>query len=480
MKRIVNCKNLAFIIAAFTLLSLGSCKKYLDEPLPAGTISNANAFNSDNSVSSVVTGNFENILNAGVFGGSYSQNLEYSTGLYTDELINLNTTNTTSIAFYTNAIATDPGWWQNSYNQVYGVNAALTGIETTTAQLYYKNQWLGESYFSRALLYFYLTNLYGAVPVSLTTDVTTNDQLPRTAQTQVYQQIVSDLKQAQGLLNGGYTDAYGASTSSRVRPNRYAALALLAKVYLYTQKWDSAEMEADSVITNSIYALAPLTSAFTSNSTETIWALSTPTNTAEFEYGFYVNGMPNPMVSPNTPTTYQVYACLDTNLVNTFEPGDNRLADWVRTVPVTGSSPALTYYFPYKYNSSALGGQNQMVLRLGETYLIRAEARAEQGELSGAQSDLNAVRTRAGLGATTATDEPGLLSAIAHERRVELFTEGGNRFFDLKRTGKIDSVMGAFAPVKGGTWSDYMQLFPLPINDLQQDANLTQNPGYTN
>jgi hypothetical protein len=119
-----------------------------------------------------------------------------------------------------------------------------------------------------------------------------------------------------------------------------------------------------------------------------------------------------------------------------------------------------------------------MVLRLGEIYLIRAEARAEQNNVSGAQADLNAVRTRAGLGYTTATDQASLLNAIAHERQVELFTEGGNRFFDLKRTGKIDSVMTAYAPLKEGTWSDYMQIFALPLNDIQQDANLTQNPGY--
>jgi hypothetical protein len=118
---------------------------------------------------------------------------------------------------------------------------------------------------------------------------------------------------------------------------------------------------------------------------------------------------------------------------------------------------------------------------MGELYLIRAEARAMQGNIAGAQADLNAVRTRAGLSSTTASDQAGLLAAIVQERRVELFTEWGNRFFDLKRWGIIDSVMTAFAPGKSASsvWKGYMQLLPLPSNDLQQDANLSQNPGYS-
>jgi hypothetical protein len=169
---------------------------------------------------------------------------------------------------------------------------------------------------------------------------------------------------------------------------------------------------------------------------------------------------------------------MDTALVNAFEPGDKRLTNWVRVVPVSGANPAITYYFPNKYTTAAASSENEIILRLAEIYLIRAEARAHQNNISGAQADLNAVRTRAGLPNTTATDATGLLNAIAHERRVELFTENANRFFDLKRTGTIDSVMTAFAPQKGATWSHYMQLFPIPTNDLIQDPNLTANPGY--
>ena len=486
MKNIFNKYYSIVILAGCTLLPpVMGCNKYLNEPLPSGEITQANAFVSDNSISAVVTGNFMNLVNTGFFnGGGYAGDFEFA--LYTDETLYYNTGDATALPFlyYLNEIVTDDAnanFWSPMYNQIYDVNAALAGIQGATATLYYKNQWLGESYFNRAVEYFYLTNLYGPVPLALTTDYAVTDALGRAPQTQVYQQIVSDLQQARSLLNYSYTNAYGATTSDRVRPDRYSATAMLAKVYLYEQKWDSAEMMADSVIANtSTYALEPLSSVFTANGKETIWSVEIPpTNTAPQEYIEYIGSMPVPIPSGSTPNKYSVYSWLDTALVNTFEPGDGRLTTWTRQDSITGS-PGSTFYSPYKYNTQSTTTQLPIILRMGELYLIRAEARAEQGNIAGAQSDLNAVRTRAGLPATTATDQPSLLTAIMHERRVELFTENGNRFFDLKRWGTIDSVMTAYDAIKGSgaTWSTYKQLLPLPSNDLQQDPNLNQNTGY--
>ena len=460
------------VLSAF----LAGCNKYLDTPLPAGSISEENAYITDNSVSAVVTGNFLQLVGSSISTGG----LSYSTGLYVDELLDLNTGHPNP--YYSNAIqAGNAGQWTDAYANLYAVNSALEGIRGTSSQLYYKNQWLGETYFLRGVLYFHLTNLYGDVPLALTSDYTINNKLSRAPQSQVYNQIVSDLQQAKDLLNSDYTDGYGAATSHRVRPNRYAAMAMLAKTYLYMQKWDSASAMADSVIGNTSYSLETPAQVFRTSSKETIWSLAMPSNVSEAEqYNYYIHGMPSPIVSPNTNATYSVYASLNTAVVNAFEAGDLRLSNWVREVFVTGVSPAVTYYFPAKYTAPAASDENEIMLRLSEVYLIRAEARARLTDISGAQSDLNMVRARAGLGNTPATDAAGLLDAILRERRVELFTEGASRFFDLKRTGNIDPVMTAFAPTKirVATWSPYMQLFPIPLNDLIQDPNLTPNPGY--
>jgi hypothetical protein len=69
-----------------------------------------------------------------------------------------------------------------------------------------------------------------------------------------------------------------------------------------------------------------------------------------------------------------------------------------------------------------------MVLRLAEQYLIRAEARAHQGNLTGAKDDLDKIRNRAGLEGIPITNTQAMLDAIAHERQVELFTEWGHRW----------------------------------------------------
>ena len=122
-----------------------------------------------------------------------------------------------------------------------------------------------------------------------------------------------------------------------------------------------------------------------------------------------------------------------------------------------------------------------MVLRLGEQYLVRAEARAQLNKINEAKSDLNAIRTRAGLPNTTAMDQSSLLAAILDERRHELFCEWGHRWFDLKRRGQVDAVMSVITPLKSNgaiQWRSYQQYYPITQGELDKAPNLTQTPGY--
>ena len=115
------------------------------------------------------------------------------------------------------------------------------------------------------------------------------------------------------------------------------------------------------------------------------------------------------------------------------------------------------------------------MLRLSEQYLIRAEARARQGDLIGAKDDLNVIRNAAGLGNTTVATDVAIIDAVLRERRVELFTEYGHRFFDLKRYGKVDSILSVVKP----GWDATDILLPLPETELLVNPNLLpQNPGY--
>nr|WP_317044235.1 RagB/SusD family nutrient uptake outer membrane protein [Hymenobacter roseosalivarius] len=151
-------------------------------------------------------------------------------------------------------------------------------------------------------------------------------------------------------------------------------------------------------------------------------------------------------------------------LLNDPAVGGNRSA-LLATTTIAGAS--VTY--GNLYSRSAQRDDPSYVLRLAEQYLIRAEARARQGKLSQALADLNAVRARAGVPASTAANADQLLLAIENERRVEFAFEA-DRWFDLVRTGRAGVVLGVMDQRR---W-----LFPLPFNDLVADPALEQNPGY--
>ena len=315
------------------------------------------------------------------------------------------------IAYYQNNLsALNAGFelWNALYSSssIYACNAAIEGLSASTGLTpAVKQQLLGEAYFMRAFFYFYLVNLYGDVPLLLNTDFKSEALMARAPEAQVYQQIVIDLKSAASLLSSNFVSgSIISNTNQRVRPTKWAAFAMLARTYLYTNDYPNAEVNADSVINNSaLFSIDSLNNVFLENSTEAIWQLqpvgSYPTNT-EDAFVFII-----PSTGFNDPQN-PVY--LSSNLMNSFEFGDERRQNWVDSVTMNGS----TYYYPYKYKVSDVSApvtEYLMMLELGEQYLIRAEARANQGNIQGAESDLNVIRTRAGLPNTTAVTQQGLL-----------------------------------------------------------------------
>lgn len=474
------------IFCLLSLVAVTGCKKYLDSPLPVNEIAAEDVYTTDNSSAAGLNSIYDAIYNLGFFAGTGS--VGFLTGAYGDELHNLSSS-PGNIAVYEDAVSSTVGGvtalWSEMYAQMYSVNLALQYLPSAqTSAVPHKSQWLGEAYFTRGLLYFYLTNLYGSAPLVLTTDYGANNTLARSPQTAVYAQIISDLKQAQSLLTDSYYDASGSTTADRGRPNRMAATALLARAYLYTGDWVNAEAQADSVIGDAAdYQLVNPLNTFLIGSPEIIYGIEPDKN----YYIPYVEPDVLAYYAPNGsyPSNVGVSVYLSDSLLAAFEPGDLRYTDWVGadTVAASGSTPAATYHYAYKFKANGSYTQAQEVIpicRLSEQLLIRAEARAEQNELAGAASDLNVIRTRATLPATTAATQNDLLSAIARERRIELFCEMGNRFFDLRRTGTLNALMTNVAAQKGGTWNSdgHQQWWPIPLTDVENDTHLIQTPGY--
>lgn len=477
--------SLIFLVPLIMIQS--SCKKLVEVAPPVTSINVANVYTNAGTAAAVLTGIYSKMVFNSIGNGGITS-ASFLSGLSSDELTLFSgVTNISYFQYYTNSLNTSTNtidFWVGIYPITFACNSAIEGLNNSNSlPPAVKQQLLGEAKFARAFCYFYLVNLYGDVPLAVSTDWQMNAALARAPKVQVWQQIIADLKDAQNLLSSNYlmSDAvsiYLTSSAERVRPTKWAANALLARTYLYQQQWDSAEVQATAIINNKgMYDTVSLNNVFLKNTKEAIWQMqpvSPGINTIDAQTFILPNSGPS---NPN----YPVY--LNVALVNAFEAGDQRKVNWVGSVtPPPGST---TYYYPYKYKATTLSGSQAeyiTALRLGEQYLIRAEARAQQGNVSGAQSDLNTIRTRAGLANTSANDKPSLLTAIVHERQVELFTEWGHRWLDLKRTGNIDAIMGTpgggICAAKGGSWNTNWQWYPIPLSELQKAPQLVQNTGY--
>jgi hypothetical protein len=229
--------------------------------------------------------------------------------------------------------------------------------------------------------------------------------------------------------------------------------------------YPQAANTASAVINSPLYSWeTDLDKIFLKESTTTIWQFmpnAPGVNTQQGDLYVFTAGPP-PIVG------------LNPNFVHAFEPNDQRKTHW--TTAVTDGTTTWYHASKYKQESSTPSSvEYSIVFRLAEQYLIRAEARARQGDLIGAKHDLNLIRTTAGLTNTSAVAADEIITDILDQRRFELFTEFGQRFFDLKRTGKLDQTLSLSKP----GWNAADGLWPLPALELGANPNLNpQNPGY--
>ena len=443
-----------------------SCKRLVEIPgNPSSSIVESQVFADSATAMTALAGVYSYPSNG---GGSFTYNDGYlapCTGLSSDELST--TENSSDLGeFYSYSLTPFNGYvstlWGDPYKGVYPVNAILTEVPLSTGlSASFKTEIVAEMKVLRSVYYFNMVNLFGAVPLITSTDYKVNAKIGNTPVDTIYNQIIRDLTDAVQDLQTDYPSA------GRVRPNKNVALTFLSKVYLYRKQWQQAYDAANAVISTGIYHLeTDLNNVFLDGSQEAIWqlpAVSPGYYTVISEASQFV-----PYSTPNYPITHF--------LLNAFESGDQRLQNWVGSY-TGGSSPV---YYPYKYKVTSTYmntvSEDYMIFRLGELYLIRAEAAAHLGHGTDALADVNTVRARAGLGASTAdpSDQAAVLNAIMHERQVELFTEWGNRWFDLKRTGTATAVLSA----EKTSFTAADTLYPVPNDQRQLNPVLKQNPGY--
>lgn len=457
-------RNIKFLLVALLFFNIISCDDFLEVEEPFGQISDDAVFENEALAVAAMTTIYsklrEDVLLTGTFSG-----MSVLMGTYADELDYYGNPGNPLDNFYQHNVLpsnnTLTSLWNNSYNIIYRVNAVLEGVQgSSSISQSSKNQLRGEGLFIRGLAHFYLVNVFGDIPYIQTTDYRINNQVRRTEEETIYNLIIQDLTEAKSLISSNYI------TVERTRPNTGAVSALLARVYLYHEDWDLAVQESTSVINNTtLYDLENnLQEEFLKESTSTIWHFK-----PKFQ-GFNTNEASTFIFNSGPPPTL----ALSYDLFNSMEMQDLRKVHWVREV----NNGTNSWYHSNKYQSNQNTGvsvEYSVVLRLSEQYLIRSEASARLGDFTSALDDLNTIRNRAGLNDVNTTSLNDYLLLLLNERRHELFTEHGHRWFDLKRMGYAQEVL---APIKTG-WSINNLYLPIPESELLINPNLNpQNPGY--
>ncbi|WP_276483528.1 RagB/SusD family nutrient uptake outer membrane protein [Paraflavitalea pollutisoli] len=327
--------------------------------------------------------------------------------------------------------------WNGYYGSLYQINNVISVCERM-APSESRNMTLGEAYYFRAYTYYCLVTRWGGVPVL---EKNTLEKVSRNTVAETWAFVEKNLQDAITLLG---------TSANYYYVSKDAATALLARVKLNQHKKAEAATLAESLINSGKYKLDAFEKIFRKvTNTEIIFAFENLSEESSNNISdlFYSYGHPN-----KGQGTYK----LSQVLVDAFAGSDTRKA--MSVVNIAGTNCI------NKYPSGQTGKDPVIISRLGELYLISAEA---QGRSEGL-GRLNELRRFRGLTDVTPGSDEAFTEALLQERRLELMGENF-RFYDLVRAGKAISTLGIL---------NYQLVLPIPGRELQYNTNLTPNPGY--
>ncbi len=433
-----------------------SCSDLL-EPEPIDLLTDDVVLNEPKDVPNVEIGlysSFRPIIPAAVIAGDATADMLINNGTF-NQYRELGTKQITS------ANASVATLWGNIYNTVYLANFIIERLPqvpgVTAAQ---RDKVLGTAHFLRGYAYFVALYSFGGVPKVTDISIDVNRDIARATESEILDFILEDYTEALAMVPSASSNAAFVNTNS-VR-------AALAKYYLYLGNNAQAESFATSIITSNQYQLEP-----------NFENLVTKDFTAEaiFEVGYTIADDPgtNGSIGLNNlfvgrreiiPSNQVVVA------LASVESGERFSSISFNANNLKGSDNGWSVA---KYGTADQDNNNVVVFRLGEMYLIRAEARSKQNNTTGARDDLNVLRARAKAPLITSASQNQLIQLIEDERRYELAFEG-HRWYDLVRTNRAKAVMSAFS----SNWKDAYELWPIPQREILNNPALVgnQNPGY--
>lgn len=512
MKRFIQVLTLS---AGFCLLA--GCDKMLN-PDPVGVQTVDVTFSDFPGTLSAVNGIYSILSGGNLYRGNLNLlSVDYAS----DDVINTSRSNTAYSVIDYFELPVDNGLtfglWDDFYRIIFRANVVADRVPSLVfpvarslnpSGLPYKDQFVGEAKFLRAFAYFNLVRLFGDVPLRISEIKSpTEVNIPRSPADQVYQQIIADLKDAAAKLPPIYSGS-GAG-NEKGRPTRWAALTMLADVYLTQKNYGEAKTIASQILTQSGLSINPRYSdnfaarGGTENSPESLFEIQfanegRTAGTAPLgnPYSFImgarteINGG-NPSLAAYRPTSNadpENEPGFLGGLIQEYEDGDlRRDVNFVQGLSGTGVTQWLTtkHHLP---NTGAVGSINFPVYRLAEVLLIYAEATNEAGILDTQGLEyVNRLRRRAfGLPVNTPNSTVDLVSGLSQsayrdlirsERRKELALEN-HRWFDLLRYGfEYTNTVLKLNQLRNGFTQNKM-LFPIALIETINNPLITQNPGY--
>jgi starch-binding outer membrane protein, SusD/RagB family len=495
-------KNRIKITAALILIASGSCSDFLDEKLQ-GTYSSATFYQTKEHALLAIAG----VYNTASFVSTDNKLWVIGDVASDDATKGGGAGDQTDIQFidefsYTRSNGVIDRIWKQYYEGISRANYLLYYGANIEMDPTLKDRILGEAKFLRAYFYFNLVNIFGEIPLKLNPPLNESEiNKPKSSIDVIYEQIEKDLTEAIPVLETDYTG------TDEGRATKGAALGLLAKAYLYQQKWSEVLTTIGQIDALGIYQLQNVYKNnfidSTQNNSESLFEIQHLSNQAP-KTGSYLNQY----FSPSKDNGYYFDAPLQ-SFVNEFEVTTGAVADprldytvgragqkWINGENFDPSWSATGFlqkkHAQPKREEPIIGDAslNYVYLRYADILLMKAEALNESSQTANALIPLNAVRKRAresylydtglpGFGAVPAgllpdvisTDQVTVREAIRHERRVELGFEF-HRYFDLIRYGQ--QVANTALAGTGFNYADNEGRFLIPQSELDTNPAINE------
>lgn len=481
-----------YLLICTLALSLSACSKFVDvEPISDATTENAYRTAAD--AEAALTGaydafhqeyyiwdniNFSDVLSDNFYAGGDNPEL------FAVDLLNITSVNS---RLFNN--------WSQLYSGISKANIILSkvpGIEDPQLSAR-REQILGEASFLRAYHYFQLVKLWGGVPLVLepaTSADPAETNKPRATEAEVYAQIIKDLEFALSRLPDTYS---GDASVNKARATKGAVNALLAKVYAqkpdrnYTKVLEYCNAVIASPAGYHLINFNYLFDGSHYNNDESIMEV-------QFTGGAEANWGPQLLLPPSlSGDSWRKFVTPSKDLVKAFDSENDLIrknasilfenVTWTDEYWAIGGG-SVPFAYKWKSANGWASTNRQYILRLADIILLKAEALNDLGRIGEAAVELNNVRQRVTLPATTATTKDAMQRAIEKERRLELAQEG-HRWDDLRRYGHAVTVMNALQEIdlRSGQRVNYnmtqtKELLPIPQQERDRNKQLDQNPGY--